>query len=155
MQRQLVSVEKLLVHGFPVQEMVFPEKVTDVHIESLGGNTMHLKCVGLAMLMASALVDWGLPQSQLGRRFSRPQAARRPRSAKKGTPGTKRARRSHGSAGSYNGRKRGGPLASGRVRTSARLPSGSSGGVRRRPASAGAKRQRAGSKGSQVVSRWG
>ena len=55
LQRQLVSVEKLLVHGFPVQEMVFPEKVTDAHIESLGGNTMHLKCVGLAMLMLALI----------------------------------------------------------------------------------------------------
>ena len=133
-------MEKLLAHGFPVQEMVFPEKVTDAHIESLGGNTMHLKCVGLAMLMASALVDWSLPQSQLGRRFAQSQAARRPRSAPKGSPGTKRARRSHGSAGSHGGRKRVGP---------------SAGGVRRRPASAGAKRQRAGFSGSQVVSRWG
>jgi len=64
--RQLVPMEKLLLHGFPVHCMRFPPTVSDRDIESLGGNTMHLACVGAAILLASALVDWTLPQARLG-----------------------------------------------------------------------------------------
>ena len=67
--RRLLPIEKLLIHAFPVDEMIFPSTVTERDIESLGGNTMHLKCVGLAMMMASALIDWDLPQSKLGKKF--------------------------------------------------------------------------------------
>ena len=63
--RQLVPVEKLLLHGLPVHSMRFPGSLSDKDIGVLGGNTMHVACVGAALLLASALVDWTLQQARL------------------------------------------------------------------------------------------
>ena len=90
--RRLVPLEKLLVHGFPVHKMVFPDGITDAMMEELGGNTMHLMCVGAALLIATSIVDWSHPAAALGKRpFAQEalpvkrQANRRHLSAKQGT----------------------------------------------------------------------
>lgn len=62
--RALVPVDKLLLHAFPVHKMIFPESLTNEQVSSLGGNTMHLASVGLAMLLAVAMVDWSAPGSR-------------------------------------------------------------------------------------------
>ena len=46
--------------------------LSDTEIESLGGNTMDLRCVAAALLVASALVDW---TSQQRTHLTRPRAA--------------------------------------------------------------------------------
>lgn len=58
LRRCMLPVEKLLVHGFPIEDMV-TDCVTDTELATLGGNTMHLHCVGLALLLGFGLVDWG------------------------------------------------------------------------------------------------
>lgn len=68
--RRIMSVEKLLVHGFPIHRMNIPASTSDEVLNDLGGNTMHLKAVGLATLVGLGLVDWSLPAAQAGRRPS-------------------------------------------------------------------------------------
>ena len=46
----------------PVHELEWPPDLSHADIEDLAGNTMHLKAVGLAMLIALSMVKWG-PQS--------------------------------------------------------------------------------------------
>ena len=52
--RTLLPVEKLLLHGFPVHRLNL-EGLSDSVVSSLGGNTMHVKCVAAALAMALAL----------------------------------------------------------------------------------------------------
>ena len=56
--RTIIPVEKLMLHAFPVHRMVIPKEVTDTDMESLGGNTMHVMCVGVAISLVLKLVDW-------------------------------------------------------------------------------------------------
>ena len=58
--RPLAPIEKLLFHGFPVHRMSIPRDTSAQTLGSLGGNTMHLKSVGLAILVGVSLVDWPL-----------------------------------------------------------------------------------------------
>ena len=58
--RPLAPIEKLLFHGFPVHRMSIPRDTSTQTLGSLGGNTMHLKSVGLAILVGVSLVDWPL-----------------------------------------------------------------------------------------------
>ena len=60
------GIEKLLLHCLPVHTMSF-EGITDAELEDMGGNMMHLQTVGVAMLVAIALVDWAQPGSRCGR----------------------------------------------------------------------------------------
>ena len=62
--RMLVPMDKLLVHGFPVHRMSFPASISDSELGMIGGNTMHLMCVGCAVRIALSLVDWNLPASR-------------------------------------------------------------------------------------------
>ena len=71
--RLMTPIEKCLVHLVPVHELNWPASLTDVDVARLGGNTMHLKAVGKALLFGLALVDWGFPSARL-----RPPAAARP-----------------------------------------------------------------------------
>ena len=57
--RAMVPIEKLMVHGFPVDLMGIPASTEDCVIASLGGNTMHVKSVALALLVGVLLIDWG------------------------------------------------------------------------------------------------
>ena len=57
-RRVVVPIEKLMLHGFPIHRMKIPTSTSNTQLASLGGNTMHVKCVGLALLMGIVLVNW-------------------------------------------------------------------------------------------------
>ena len=56
--RIMVPLEKLLVHNFPLHKMKLPCDVTATTLSNLGGNTMHLASIGLALLIGIGLIDW-------------------------------------------------------------------------------------------------
>ena len=66
--RIMVPIEKLLAHNFPVHKMRMSRNVTDKDLESLGGNTMHLASVGLALLIGMAGVDWSASAAKVGQK---------------------------------------------------------------------------------------
>lgn len=57
--RVIMPIEKLLLHDFPIDSMGIPANTKDSVLSRLGGNTMHLKSVSLALLVGIALVEWG------------------------------------------------------------------------------------------------
>jgi hypothetical protein len=69
--RTIIPIEKLMLHAFPVHRMVIPKEITDKDMESLGGNTMHVMCVGVAMSMVLKLVDWDKVRQLGGRTETR------------------------------------------------------------------------------------
>ena len=58
--RPLSPMDTLAMHFFPVHRMKIPTAVKAETLRSLGGNTMHLKSVGLAMCMGLAMVKSSL-----------------------------------------------------------------------------------------------
>ena len=74
-RRIIAPLEKILLHAFPIHRMVFPANLTDKELASMGGNTMHVEIVAVAMMLALALVDWTKPDA------SRPNACPAPESA--------------------------------------------------------------------------
>ena len=56
--RPIMAIEKLLLHGFPIHRMGMPTSTPNSVLSSLGGNTMHLKSVGLSLLLGISLIDW-------------------------------------------------------------------------------------------------
>jgi len=66
LNRAMIGLEKLLVHGFPVHRLDIPEMVTESDLHRLGGQTMHVQCVAAAILVGCALVDWNKPASKSG-----------------------------------------------------------------------------------------
>ena len=79
--RTVIPIEKLMLHAFPIHRMVFPKDVTDADLESLGGNTMHVMCVGVAIAMVLRMVDWAKVRRSGGRTgpdLLQPVAASRP-----------------------------------------------------------------------------
>lgn len=76
LNRIMLPIEKLLVHNFPVHRMKVPSSIADPVLASLGGNTMHLASVGLAMLIAISAVDWANPASGPGKKPSGATPAR-------------------------------------------------------------------------------
>ena len=61
--RIISPLEKVMIHGFPIHRMVFPSKLTDQELASMGGNTMHVQIVAVAMKFALSLVDWSKPMA--------------------------------------------------------------------------------------------
>ena len=59
--RVICPLEKVMLHGFPVHRMNIPSEVTQKQLESMGGNTMHVQVVAVAIRLVLGLVDWGLP----------------------------------------------------------------------------------------------
>jgi site-specific DNA-cytosine methylase len=59
--RIMMPIEKLLVHGFPLHRMNIPASTSEAALASLGGNAMHVKSVGLALLIGLCLVRGPLP----------------------------------------------------------------------------------------------
>ena len=59
--RVMTPIEKCLVHLVPVDQLRWPDALTRRDVARLGGNTMHLKAVGKALLYGFALVDWASP----------------------------------------------------------------------------------------------
>ena len=75
--RPVAPIEKLILHGFPVHRMRIPASIDDVALAQLGGNTMHLKSVGLAVLLGVGLVDWSTSDGMSSRAALRPTPAAR------------------------------------------------------------------------------
>jgi len=103
LKRQVLPSEKLLIHGFPLHRMAFPAGLSESHLSRLGGNTMHVKCVAAALLMALGAVNW---QSQASMAGGHPAAL--PRKAEVVTelgtwPTAPCKRRGGGAAGKPNG----------------------------------------------------
>ena len=65
-RRVIIPIEKLMLHGFPIHRMKIPTSTSNTDLASLGGNTMHVKCVGLALLMGTVLVNWRHPSARPG-----------------------------------------------------------------------------------------
>ena len=89
-QRVLMPIEKLLLHGFPVHRMNIPTSTTNTDLASLGGNTMHVRCVGLALLIGVCLVNWGHRAARPG---PEPAGAVLPATTVVGPEGTRDAKR--------------------------------------------------------------
>ena len=79
--RPVAPIEKLILHGSPVHRMKIPASIDDVALARLGGNTMHLKSVGLAVLLGVGLVDWSTSGGMSSRAALRPTQPRAPRSS--------------------------------------------------------------------------
>jgi hypothetical protein len=78
--RCVLPVEKLLCHAFPLHTLNL-EDLSPTELASLGGNTMHVQCVGAAIAMAVALTKGHL---SIGRPYalcSVPRGPPRPRHA--------------------------------------------------------------------------
>ena len=60
--RSVSPMETLAIHFFPLHRMKIPTTVKPRSLAKMGGNTMHLKSVGLAMCMGLAMVS--LPQER-------------------------------------------------------------------------------------------
>ena len=61
--RSVSPMEALALHFFPVHRMKIPTTVTPRSLAKMGGNTMHLKSVGLAMCMGLAMVRMDVGKS--------------------------------------------------------------------------------------------
>ena len=61
--RELSSFETLSAHFFPLHRMRIPVSVKPRTLATLGGNTMHLKSVGLAMCIGFAMLKTGVGES--------------------------------------------------------------------------------------------
>ena len=72
-----MPIEKLLLHNFPIHRMRLPAALTDEALGDMGGNTMHLKSVGLAVLLGVGLVDWSTSGGMPIRAALRPTPAAR------------------------------------------------------------------------------
>ena len=59
--RPILPCEKLLLHGFPLHRMKIPNAISDASLGKMGGNTMHLHCIGLALLMGMSLLRDPVP----------------------------------------------------------------------------------------------
>ena len=57
LSRELLPLEKMIVHGLPVHKMVAPPRLTNAQIGRLGGNTMDVRCVGVAMMLGMSMVE--------------------------------------------------------------------------------------------------
>ena len=65
--RRVLGVEKLLLHLFPLHRMKIPSTIKDVTLGKLGGNTMHLKSVALALAIGASMIDWARASSPMRR----------------------------------------------------------------------------------------
>lgn len=66
--RSMLAVEKLMALGFPVHKMGKPAAMSDAQVSRLGGNAMHVRCVGAALVLGLCLVNmsrWQTTPEQL------------------------------------------------------------------------------------------
>ena len=61
--RVVTPREKLLLHLFPLHKMAVPQDFPEEDLGAMGGNTMHLKAVGLALTIGLALTDFSCTAS--------------------------------------------------------------------------------------------
>ena len=66
LKRVAIPIEKLLLHGFPLHRVAIPSSVSNEALGKMGGNTMHLQCVGLALLMGISLLKDPVPMNRAG-----------------------------------------------------------------------------------------
>ena len=66
LDRIVIPIEKLLLHGFPIHRVSIPSSVSNEALGKMGGNTMHLQRVGLALLMGISLLRDPLPINRAG-----------------------------------------------------------------------------------------
>ena len=64
--RPVLPCEKLLLHGFPLHRMKVPRNISERGLGKLGGNTMHLKSIGSAILLGTSLLRDPLPKPSGG-----------------------------------------------------------------------------------------
>jgi hypothetical protein len=64
----MIPIEKLALHGFPIHRMSISSSVSNEALGKMGGNTMHLHSVGLALLMGNSLLQDPLPKNGLAER---------------------------------------------------------------------------------------
>ena len=64
--RPVLPCEKLLLHGFPLHRMKLPRTISERGLGKLGGNTMHLKSIGSAILLGTSLLRDPLPKPSGG-----------------------------------------------------------------------------------------
>ena len=57
LSRTMLGEEKLMAMGFPVHKMYTPPCFPQAALHKLGGNAMHVRCVGAALLIGLCLVD--------------------------------------------------------------------------------------------------
>ena len=57
LSRTLLGEEKLMAMGFPVHKMYTPPSFPLAALHTLGGNAMHVRCVGAALVIGLCLVD--------------------------------------------------------------------------------------------------
>eukprot|EP00438_Fugacium_kawagutii_P027919 Skav223731 [mRNA] locus=scaffold424:24116:25105:- [translate_table: standard] len=62
--------DKLMLHGVPLGRYSIPKTLPEAKLHVLCGNSMHIGCVGLAMLICFSLIDW---QKESCRHGYRPQ----------------------------------------------------------------------------------
>ena len=60
-RRLVTPEEKLLLQGFPLHRMRFPEGLSSAAIGRCAGNAMHVRCIAAAIVIATALVSNGRP----------------------------------------------------------------------------------------------
>ena len=90
LRRRVLPMEKLLLHAFPLHRLSLGG-LSETALSSLGGNTMHVQCVGAALAIALSLTrgDITKPTSPIARAL--PLATRRPHNKRKDSTNCVRA----------------------------------------------------------------
>ena len=57
LNRPVIPIEKLALHGFPIHRMSIPSSVSNEALGKMGGNTMHLHSVRLELLLGISLLQ--------------------------------------------------------------------------------------------------
>eukprot|EP00974_Lingulodinium_polyedra_P098102 9510771-Lingulodinium_polyedra.AAC.1 len=58
-RRLLTPTEAIHLHGMPLHQLDIPHSLSENALRRLAGNTMHVQCIGTAMLLALSLTDLG------------------------------------------------------------------------------------------------
>lgn len=86
LRRSVLPVEKLLLHAFPLHRLSLGD-LSETTLSSLGGNTMHVQCVGAALAISLALTQGDITRPRAPVSRTAPQTKGRPggdaRSAKR------------------------------------------------------------------------
>ena len=92
-RRLVTQEEKLLLQGFPLHRMRFPEGMSSAAIGECAGNAMHVRCIAAAIVIATSLVNSNRPWQpcdSLAHHDRRAQPRKRPNVAPPKQPKAKR-----------------------------------------------------------------
>jgi site-specific DNA-cytosine methylase len=81
-RRLLSGADKVSLAAFPMRELQLPATLTERDLHTLGGNTMHVKCVAAALLVGLLLVSSGTGALARRQRERMPIVGDWPRSAR-------------------------------------------------------------------------